>query len=82
MFRTGLGIDAGIAKTNGQSLRKSFEVMSEMFFFSIVFVFKLSICFVALSSLYSKLRFSLVARIIRIIEGDFKILNWQQNAKV
>ena len=61
MFRTGLGIDAGIAKTNGQSLRKSFEVMSEMFFFSIVFVFKLSICFVALSSLYSKLRFSLVA---------------------
>ena len=61
MFRTGLGIDAGIAKTNGQSLRKSFEVMSEMFFFPIVFVFKLSICFVALSSLYSKLRFSLVA---------------------
>ena len=37
--------------------------------FSIVFVFKLSICVVALSSLYSKLRFSPVVPITQIIEG-------------
>ena len=43
--------------------------------FSIVFVFKLSICVVALSSLYSKLRFSPVAPYPnQIMEGAFKIL--------
>ena len=38
--------------------------------FSIVSVFKLSVCVVALFSLYSKLRFSPVARIIQIIKVE------------
>ena len=42
--------------------------------FSIVFVFKLSIRVVALSSLYSKLRFLPVDLIIQFIEGALKIL--------
>ena len=54
-----LCLDVGIKK-KGQGLRKSFEVMNEMFIF-LVFVFKSSIRVVALSSLYSKLRLSPVA---------------------
>ena len=68
-------LDVGITKTNGRSLRKSFEVMNEMFIFNNFFAFKLSIRVVALSSLYSKLRFSPVAPYPnRIIEGAFKTL--------
>ena len=71
-------------KTNGQSLWKSFEVMNEMFI-SIVFVCKLSlsICIAALSSLYSKLRFSPVPPYhCRIIEGAFSNVHLTTNAKV
>ena len=50
--------------------------------FSIVFVFKLSIRFVALSSLYSKLRFSLVAPNHTDHWRSFQNFNWQQNVKV
>ena len=71
-------------KTNGQSLWKSFEVMNEMFI-SIVFVCKLSlsICIVALSSLYSKLRFSpVLLSHCRIIEEAFSNVRLTTNAKV
>ena len=76
-----LCLGVGITKTNGESLRKSFKVMNEMFI-SIVFVFELSICVVALSSLYAKLRFSPVAPYHSDHCRSFQNFNWQQNAKV
>ena len=49
-------------------------------YFSIIFVFKLSIRFVALSSLYSKLRFLPVALYHSHHWRSFQNFNWQQNA--
>ena len=48
-------LDVGITKTNGQSLRKSFEVLNEMFIFNSFCIYiKYGIRIVALSFWYSK----------------------------
>ena len=54
------------------------------FLFSTVFVLKLSICIVTLSSLHFKLQFSPVALAPYHLDHSrsFQNVNWQQNAKV